>query len=601
MSGHIRRSFFGVCTTVALAAAAPCQQPPSGQPPAGQPPAGQPPAGQPPAGQPPAGQPPTGKQPPTGQGAGPAPQAPRDFDPIQSRWFAPGRAVGGIEPPPYSINERASRFNPYRQNALKGDFPLFGTEDLFFSFTATNRLFYETREVPTGSGITGPGPVAQTFFGEGKQTFLQNDLALSFELFRGQQAFKPVDWRIRITPVFNYTKLDIEEVGGVVIDPSQGTTRRRGDVTLQEVFLEYHLFDLSDRYDFASVEIGVLPFRSDFRGFIFEDTNLGVRFFGNADNNKWQYNVAVFDQLDKDTNSQLNRYEDRDQTVFVANVYRQDFPVLGYTSSASFHYNADRRGEEFDDNNFLISPKPVGNFLRNKVDAYYFGWAGEGHFGRWNVTHALYQVLGKESQNEIAARPVDINARFAALELSYDIDWWRPRGFFLYASGDSDPRDEDATGFDAILDAPNFGGGQFSFWNSQALKLVGTGLTQPGSSLADLQTSKTQGQSNFVNPGVLLFGGAVDAELTPKWRAQVGFTYLRFDKTESVEFLLQAADVKKSIGTEVFLGTQYRPFLTNNVILQFGASALFPDDGFARVYDSNDIVYNVFTNIITTW
>lgn len=538
-----------------------------------------------------------------GQQAGSAPP-PRDFDPIQSRWFAPGRAVGGIQPPEYSINERASAWNPYRQNSLKGDFPVFGTEDLFFAFTATNRLFYETRSVPTGSGITGPGPVAQTFFGESKQTFLQNDLALSFDLFRGQQAFKPVDWRIRITPVFNYTKLDLEEVGGVVIDPSQGTSRQRGDVTLQEVFLEYHLFDLSDRYDFASVEIGVLPFRSDFRGFIFEDTNLGVRFFGNADNNKWQYNVAVFDQLDKDTNSQLNRYEDRDQTVFVANVYRQDFPVLGYTSSASFHYNADRRGVEFDDNNFLISPKPVGNFGQdgtNKVDAYYFGWAGEGHFGRWNITHALYQVFGKESQNEIASQRVDINARFAALEISYDIDWWRPRAFFLYASGDSDPLDGDANGFDAIVDAPNFGGGQFSFWNSQALKLVGTGLTQPGSSLADLQTSKSQGQANFVNPGVLLIGGAVDAELTPRWRAQVGFTYLRFDKTNTLEFLLQADDIAKSIGTEVFLGTQYRPFLTNNVILQFGASALFPDDGFARVYDSSDVVYNVFTNIITTW
>ena len=51
----------------------------------------------------------------------------------------------------------------------------------------------------------------------------------------------------------------------------------------------------------------------------------------------------------------------------------------------------------------------------------------------------------------------------------------------------------------------------------------------------------------------------------------------------------------------MFFGTQYRPFLTNNVILQFGASALLPDDGFARIYDSDDIRYNVFTNILTTW
>ncbi|HEX5053224.1 MAG TPA: hypothetical protein VFZ65_15725 [Planctomycetota bacterium] len=552
----------------------------------------------------PQAQEPKGQEPQGGEPQGrPAAQPPalRDFEPFPSRWFAPGRPVGGVEPPDYIVNEPAAWWNPYRQNELKGDFPILGTEDLFFSLTATNRLFYERRDVPTPSGITGPGPVNPNNFGDGRQTFIQDDFALTFDLFRGQQAFRPVDWRIRITPVFNYTRLDVNEVGVVVIDPAQGTTRNRGDVTLQEAFVEYHLFDLSDRYDFASVEAGVLPFRSDFRGFLFEDTNLGIRFFGNADQNKWQFNLAAFDELDKDTNSQLNRYEDRDQNVFIANIYRQDWPVKGYTTSLSFHYNRDRRAVEFDDNGFLVAPAPIGNFTPNKLDAYYFGWAGEGHLGRWNITHQLYRAFGSEEQNAIAARPIDIEARFAAAELSYDIDWWRPRVFALYASGDSDPRDGKGKGFDSIVDNPNFGGGSFSFWNSQGLKFVGTNLTNPGSPLADLKTSKTQGQSNFVNPGVLLIGGAVDAELAPKWRAQVGATYLRFDKTESLEFLLQAADISKSIGTEVFFGTQYRPLLTNNVIVQFGASALIPDEGFARIYDSNDMRYSFFTALITTW
>jgi len=525
----------------------------------------------------------------------------RDFEPFPSRWFAPGWPIAGLQPPPYVVNEPGSAWNPYRQNPLKGDFPLFGTEDVFFAFTATNRFFFDKRNVPTPSGITGPGPVSQGFFGDGDQTFLQNDLALSFDLFRGQQAFKPVDWRLRVTPVFNYTRLDVEEVGVVVIDVQQGSTRERGDVTLQEAFLEYHLFDWNARYDFASIELGVLPFRSDFRGFIFEDTNLGARFFGNADNNKWQYNLVFFDQLDKDSNSGLVRYEDRDQNVLIANVYRQDWPVVGYTSSLSFHWNRDRRALEFDDNGFLLAPAPIGNFRSNELDAYYFGWAGEGHFGRWNITHAAYQVFGREQQNAIAARSVDIDARLLAAEVSYDFDWLRPRAFFLWASGDGDPRDGDANGFSAIVDNPNFGGGGFSFWNTQGLKFVNTNLTTPGSPLADLRTSKTQGQSNFVNPGVLLLGAALDAELTPKWRGQVGFTYLRFDRTDSLEFLLQAADISKNIGTEFFFGTQYRPFLTNNVVLQFGASALLPDDGFARIYDSDTTRYTVFTNVITTW
>ncbi|MFY9344762.1 MAG: hypothetical protein WAT39_19880 [Planctomycetota bacterium] len=530
----------------------------------------------------------------------PAPAVP-EFSPFPSRWFAPGRAVMGVEPPRYVVNEPGSPLNPYRQNVLKGDFPILGTEDLFGALTVTNRFFYERRDVPTPSGITGPGPVVQGNFGDGNQSFLQNDLAVSFDLFRGQQAFKPVDWRIRLTPVFDYTRLDVNEVGVVVIDPSRGDKRERGDVTLQEAFVEYHLGDLSDRYDFISVEAGVLPFRSDFRGFLFEDTNLGVRVFANADQNKWQFNFAVFKQLDKDSNSGLVRYEDRDQTVVIANVYRQDWPVLGYTSSFSLHWNRDRRDVEFDDNGFLVAPAPIGNFTPSELDAYYLGWVGEGHFGRWNITHALYQAFGRETQNPIAARSTDISATLLAAELSYDIDWWRPRGFFLWASGDDNPRDGDANGFDAIVDAPAFGGGGFSFWNSQRIGFVNTALTNAGSPLADLQTSKTQGQANFVNPGVILLGAAVDAELTPKWRGQVGFTYLRFDRTNSLEFLDQAADISQEIGLELFFGTQYRPFLTNNVILQFGGGVLLPDDGFARIYDSDSPVYNIFTNILTTW
>ena len=54
---------------------------------------------------------------------------------------------------------------------------------------------------------------------------------------------------------------------------------------------------LSNNYDFISSRVGIQPFVSDFRGFIFNDTNLGVRIFGNYDNNRWQYNVAAFDML----------------------------------------------------------------------------------------------------------------------------------------------------------------------------------------------------------------------------------------------------------------------------------------------------------------
>ena len=74
----------------------------------------------------------------------------------------------------------------------------------------------------------------------------------------------------------------------------------------------------------------------------------------------------------------------------------------------------------------------------------------------------------------------------------------------FYASGDGNPRDGRATGFDAIVDDPNFAGGNFSFWNREGIPLTGAGvaLTPPDSLLPDLRSDKDEGQANFVNPGI---------------------------------------------------------------------------------------------------
>ena len=533
-----------------------------------------------------------------------ADEQPPDFLPFHSRWYAPGRpyeldGVGDVEPAEYDeVNRRGDPLNPYRQNPLKGDFPLPGTEDLFLSLTATERFLAEVRNVPTPSGNTGP---TEDFFGDGQQVFLNNDVVLEIDLFRGQQAFKPVEWRFKSAIVYNHNELNVAEKGVVNVDPDKDTHRKRDDIALQEAFLEYHLLDLSDRYDFLTSELGILPFRSDFRGFVFDDVNLGARLLGNYGNNRWQYNLAYFDMLDKDTNSLLNEFEDRDQQVAIANVYRQDWPFLGYTTSFSVHYNHDDRGVHFDDNGFLVSPKPVGLASENEISSYYLGWAGDGHIDRWNVTHAFYQAFGEEELNEFAAQPVDINAQLAALEVSRDFDWWRPRVYGMWASGDADADDDNAEGFDAIVDAPAFGGGEFSFFNSQAIRLLGVNLTNPGSFLPDLQTSKFEGQSNFVNPGLLMGGLAVQAELTPKWRGQTGVNYLRFDETEVLEAYLELPKVEHEIGVEFFVGTQFRPLLTNNVIFNVGASALEPGDGFQRMFQDDEMLYTVFFQTILTF
>src|SRR4029078_2659072 len=129
-------------------------------------------------------------------------------------------------------------------------------------------------------------------------------------------AFRPRDWAVRATPVFNLNYVHTEERSIVEPSPEAGKTRRRPHVGLQEAFVEAKLFDVGANYDFVSVRAGIQPFTSDFRGFLFRDTNLGVRLFGNWGRNRNQWNVAYFDQLEKETNSELNLTERRNQKVY---------------------------------------------------------------------------------------------------------------------------------------------------------------------------------------------------------------------------------------------------------------------------------------------
>jgi hypothetical protein len=360
-----------------------------------------------------------------------------------------------------------------------------------------------------------------------------------------------------------------------------------GHIGFQEFFLEYHLGDLSPRYDFISSRGGIQGFTSDFRGFIFSDNNLGFRLFGNIQSNQNQWNLAYFRPLEKDTNSGLNTtFETRGQHVAIANFFRQDFLTPGYTLQLSFHYLHDDGRVHFDDNGFLVRPAAVGVFKPHTLDVYYLGWTGDGHIGPLNITHAFYQVFGRDDLNPIAAEPLDINAQMFAVELSMDFDWIRPKVSFFWASGDSKPTDGRGRGFDAILDNPNFAGGGFGYWNRQALPLTGTGLELVGrnSLLPSLRSSKLEGQPNFVNPGLFLFNVGADMELTPKLRASLNLNFLWFHHTESLELLLFQPNVRRTIGLDYSLGIRYRPFLNDNVILTAGVAALTVGGALKDVY-----------------
>ncbi|MSR46240.1 MAG: hypothetical protein EXS13_04110 [Planctomycetes bacterium] len=221
-----------------------------------------------------------------------------DFLPLPDRWRIDlGEWRRYADAAPYSQgNEeypwtRDAWWNPYRRNVLKGDSPIVGQE-WFFALTATSDTLIETRRLPTPSGVSAATPGSDPFFGNGEQFFAAETLLLSVELFKGDAAYRPRDFELRATPVFQRNYLRLQENNATAIDPREGDTRDDRFLAWQELFVEVHLTDLSPSYDFVSSRIGVQPFISDFRGFVFNDNEPGIRLFGNARSNRDQWNLA---------------------------------------------------------------------------------------------------------------------------------------------------------------------------------------------------------------------------------------------------------------------------------------------------------------------
>lgn len=581
--------------------------------------------------------------------------------PIEDRYRVPTGvwdryADDNVAETPY---ERATPYlwHPYYQSVYKGDLPVIGS-DIFASITLQNISDFEVHEIPLPSGVSTARPFNAEFYGRGEQTVIVSNTGIVVDLFKGETSFKPVEWLFRINPVYNTNYIYGYETTVVSPDPrglgvgtgaappnnfgppgsvnpsdidifldpllstansdftnTRATERFEDRIGFQQLFFEVHLLDLSENYDFAALRLGTQIFNADFRGHVFFDANMGYRFTGNLQKNRIQYNVAFFDLFEKESFSELNTFDDRDQNVFVANVYYQDFLFEGYTVQLNFLANWDSgsdSGLTYDSAGNIVRPSPIGTVAPHDLEAYYIGWNGEGKIGRANLSHSLYHVFGTDDFNGVAGREVDISAWMAALEVSVDTDWMRHKLTFFYASGDDDATDDKATGWDAIVDNPNFIGGPASYWQRQGFNLGGSGvaLKQRLSLIPDLSSNKFLGQSSFVNPGIFIVGIGEEWEITPKIRAFANLNYLMFMETDAISSALVTDEIDREIGWDLSFGVQYRPYLTDNVRLVAGLGMLFPGAGLKDIYrtsspgvtgfspssaqDTPDVLYSAF-------
>lgn len=544
----------------------------------------------------------------------PPPEAfPTDQVPIPDRW----RLIEDLG----LVKENL--LDPYNQNTYKGDRPInrekvpwlpITGDDWFFVANLVSDSVYEPRTFPIPVGIqTTEDPDRLDVFGDDFSTVLSQTFIAGFALLKGSTAYKPPSVEYRVTLAYNVNYVDVPERRVLFVEPSRESDRLDHFLGLQEAFVDYHFTALdNDRFDFVSIRAGIQPFQSDFRGFLFNDQQLGVRLFGNRDNNRFQFNLGAFWRLEKDTNSGLNSVvkSPRDDFVFIANAYRQDFLIPALTSQITLAYNRNREADdiEIDDNGFPVRPALLGNLRGRDYDAFYIGYNADGRIGRINVTASAYWVLGEDRNNIFTGEPADINAQFGAIELSYDRDWIRFRLSGAYASGDSDPFDDTEGGYDAIFENPVFAGADTSYWIRQTIPFAGGGravsVNGRNGILNNLRSSKEQGQSNFNNPGLMLTGAGVDFDLTPGIRVSANANHLWFEDTTSLEVLRNEGSIPKEIGYDLSASAIWRPKANQNIVFRLSAAALVPGKGFRDLFDSrngNDKFVSILANVVLTY
>jgi len=502
----------------------------------------------------------------------------------QDRW----RIVDQLGAPATVVNPFATN------NLLKGDRPLmdrpiFGG-NWFFDGTATSNTLLEERRIPVSAIVGSP------FLDPRQQVFESQTASLDAVVYRGDTIFQPPDFQFRFTPIFNYSSTHTD---------GEQTSTSANTFGAQALFIESHIRDVSSNYDFDSVRIGIQAVDSDFRGFILSDQPVGVRVFGTRDNDIYQYNIGVFRPLPKNSARQDEfgaGFPDND--IVLANLYIQDLFVRGLTSEVLFMYDRNRApGTE------ILAQAQPGNgsamFIdgaRHNFDVAYVGYSVDGHLGKWNLTGSLYELLGVEEQSEFGVSHTKVEANFAAAELSRDFDWIRLRASGLYASGDSDPFDKTAHGFDGISVSALFAGADSSFFIHQQIPLAldQINLKVRDSFYPDLRASAAPGESNFENPGLRLVGLGTDLDFSPALRLSFDANHLWFDQTATLTDILGRSIPGRDIGTDLSFDLFYRPLDSQNVILRFTAARLLASAD-TRVLTGGSAPFSGFFNLILTY
>jgi hypothetical protein len=387
----------------------------------------------------------------------------------------------------------------------------------------------------------------------------------------------------------------------------------------------------------TSVRVGLQDYQSDFIGSIYHDTDLGARVYGVLGKNiEWSLYGAR--RMENDLLSGFNDDDDRDQELVIAHSM---FKIGETLFMPSIHYNNDSEGDhEHGRTGTPINASGLPVTLagdveydrkREEVNAFYLGFTTYGPLGPFKMLTGLYGVVGDQENGSVQgvdlrntarllrglspdkSNDYNIKAFTGYVDIAYPVQesLLLHTGYF-YASGDDDPLDNDAEGFDAISDEVNIWGDrgvviddrlQFHvpalgpFKNGKSINSIT--VVRDDSPYTSLRDSDAN--SNFINPGVQAYNfGATSNPLT--WLSiNSNFTYFWWAHPDTVEEAIAAVNfvntgavnkvnMSQVIGYELSVDANFT--LNKKTAIFSGAAVFCPDESLTSIYAENDEATN---------
>jgi hypothetical protein len=116
--------------------------------------------------------------------------------------------------------------------------------------------------------------------------------------------------------------------------------------------------------------------------------------------------------------------------------------------------------------------------------------------------------------------------------------------------------------------------------------------------LADLRSSKDEGQSNFDNPGLILGGIGADFDVLPTLRVALNLNSLYFADTAIIAALRNQAFDQKHIGEDASIAVTWRPLQSQNIVLRAAYARLITSNGFDALFPNMNPNYFLLNAVL---